>query len=98
MSFENKSRKWLSWKTLRNDAKAAVGILCKARGKANGSLDDYFREELYLGSLASGVAGPETCLSGFLGKGDFFATSSALGEGSDFSRFKALMFATARAV
>ena len=46
MSFENKSRKWLSWKTLRTDAKAAVGILRKARRKANGSLDDYFREEL----------------------------------------------------
>jgi hypothetical protein len=97
-SFANKLRKWLSWETLPQHAKAAVGILCKAREKANGSFDISARN-LYLGLLASGVAGPETCLSGFFGKGDFFfATSSALGEGSDFSRCKALMFATARAV
>jgi len=48
MSFENKSRKWLSWKTLRTDAKAAVGILSKARGKANGSFDISARNSVRL--------------------------------------------------
>jgi hypothetical protein len=66
-SFENKSRKQLSWKILPDHAKAAVGMLWSAR-ESKWLLGRYFREELVSRFVCIRVIGRERASADSSGK------------------------------